>query len=110
MKLANTTSFLFRRPNTFGRAGRIHRGPPHSDLASSVKIGRAPNRLTARWHICPETSRLECVWSLEAANFEDQPYRKTRRRRSLRRLLTNRARARILDVQFHHMAVGPSHE
>jgi hypothetical protein len=110
MKLANTSSFLFRRPNTFSRAGRIHRGSPHSDLASSVKSGRAPNRLIARWHVCPETSRLECVWSLEAANFEDQPYRKTRRRRSLRRLLADRVRARSLMSNFMTWPQGARHE
>ena len=89
MKLARTTLFVIYT-NDLGRAGRNYRQPPRSNATLTFDIRRS-RRLAAKWHVCPQTHRLECSWSLEAAAPDDQLCRYTmrrRRRRTSRRLLT----------------------
>jgi hypothetical protein len=88
MKLARTTLFVICT-NDLGRAGRNYRQPPRPNATSTFDI-RRPRRLAAKWHVCPQTHRLECSWSLEAAPPDDQLCRHTmqrRRRRTSRRRL-----------------------
>ena len=70
MKLARTTFFVIT--NDFRRAGRTYRQPSRPNVARTVNIRRTSTRLTARWHVCPQTRRLECAWSLETAPSEGQ--------------------------------------
>jgi hypothetical protein len=89
MKLASENLFIVRT-DAIGRANQ-HRGlpnlngMPHSKVTRVFNIRRPAGRLTARWHVCPETHRLECLWSYEAAPSDDQlwryPQRPTQRRR-----------------------------
>ena len=70
MKLARTTFFVIT--NDFRRAARVYRQPSRPNVVRAVNIRRTSTRLTARWHVCPQTHRLECVWSLETAPSEGQ--------------------------------------
>lgn len=65
MTLARTTLFVICT-NDLGRAGRNYRQPPRPNAASTFDIRRS-RRLAAKWHVCPQTHRLECSWSFEAA-------------------------------------------
>jgi hypothetical protein len=90
MKLARTNLFVICT-NDLGRPGRNYRQPLRLDAPPrTFHMRRSSGRLAARWHICPQTHRLECSWSFEAATLDDQLCRHTmlrRRRRTSRRLL-----------------------
>src|SRR5262249_38250761 len=76
------------RTNVLGRVAH-HRGIPNlndvrlPNANSTFVIRRITGRLAARWHVSPQTNRLECHWSLEALASDDQLcrsiYRTTRR-------------------------------
>ena len=88
MKLARTTLF-FICTNAPDRAGQDYRQPRRANVTRTFDIRRPSTQLAARWHVCPQTHRLECSWSLEAAAPDDQLCRYTmlrRRRRTSRRL------------------------
>jgi len=88
MKLARTTLFVICTSD-LGRAGRNYRQPPRPNATRAFDIRRPPNRLAAKWHVCAETHRLECSWSIEEATSDDQLYRYTMlswRRQTSRRL------------------------
>src|SRR5215831_5648098 len=70
MKLVNTTRFVNQTHN-LGRAERNNRRPACCPSAHAPDVTRLANRLVARWHLRPETNRLECVWSLEPV-LDDQ--------------------------------------
>jgi|SRR5215467_2637238 hypothetical protein len=70
MKLARTTFFVIT--SDLGRRGRTSRQLHRSNLTRVVDDRRPPNQLTARWHVCRQTGRLECAWSLEATLSEGQ--------------------------------------
>ena len=70
MKLASTTFFI--STSDIGRHGRTSRHLHRSNLTRVVNDRRPPNQLTAQWHICPQTGRLECAWSLKAAPSKGQ--------------------------------------
>ena len=70
MKLVNTTRFVNQIHN-LGRAERNNRRPVCRPSAHAPDLTRLSNRLVARWHLCPETNRLECAWSLEPV-LDDQ--------------------------------------
>jgi hypothetical protein len=88
MKLARTTIFFICTDDP-DRGGR-NRQPRRPNATCIFDIRRPSTRLAARWHVCPQTHRLECSWSLEAAAPDDQLCRYTmlrRRKRTSRRLL-----------------------
>jgi hypothetical protein len=89
MKLARTTFFVIT--NDCRRAGRIYRQPSRPNLARTVNIRRTSTHLTARWHVCPQTRRLECAWSLETAPSEGQCRYAVQRWRSGRHVAFYRA-------------------
>jgi hypothetical protein len=92
MKLARTTLFIICT-NDLDRAGRDNRQSRRPSATRTFNIRRSSSRLAARWHVCPQTHRLECSWSLEAAAPDDRLCRYTmlrRRRRTSRRLLIRR--------------------
>lgn len=49
-------------------------------LSRKVGINRV-SRLTARWHVAPETGKLECSWSLDATLGDEPAPSRFRRRR-----------------------------
>jgi hypothetical protein len=76
-----------------------HRPVPRRCLAASTGtyrhaakvsfiVRRTPNRLAAHWRICPQTQRLECSWSLEAAVSDDHLCHFPIRRRRVRARLS----------------------
>ena len=83
MKLARTTFFVIRTM-ILSRAGRNYRQPPRPNATRTFDIRRPSSRLSAKWHVCPQTHRLECSWSLEVAALDDQLCRYTMRRRRRR--------------------------
>jgi hypothetical protein len=88
MKLAHTTFFIIR--NDLKRAGRNYRQLPRPNAIRTFDMRRPSSQLSARWHVCPQTHRLQCSRSLEVAAPDDQLCRYTmrrRRRRTSRRLL-----------------------
>ena len=92
MKLARTALFVICT-NDRDCAGRNYRQPRRPNATHTFDIRRSSSRLAARWHVCPQTHRLECSWSFEAAASDDQLCRYTmlmRRRRTSRRLLIRR--------------------
>ena len=76
MKLTPANLFFVRNGFLDRAASRRRRVPSVSGRyqTSRTRVGmcRAPGRLVAKWHICPETQRLECSWSLEATATEGQ--------------------------------------
>jgi len=89
MKLARTTLFVICT-NDLDRAGRNYRQPRRPNATRTFDIRKSSSRLAARWHVCPQTYRLECSWSLAAAAPDDQLCCYTtlsRRGRTSRRLL-----------------------
>jgi len=79
MKLAHTTRFV-TYTNDLCHVSRNDRRPtrPITIRASSAQPS---SRLIARWHVCPETHRLECSWSLEPVASDDQLCRSLGQRR-----------------------------
>ncbi len=61
MKLARADLFLVRHEAP-GRLAPRYRLPPSGGVRRAVRP--APRRLVAHWHVCPQTQRLECSWSL----------------------------------------------
>ena len=87
MTLARTTLFVICT-NDLGRAGRNYRQPPRPNAASTFDIRRS-RRLAAKWHVCPQTHRLDAMVVRGGAPY-DQLCRHTmqrRRRRTSRRRL-----------------------
>jgi hypothetical protein len=80
MKLAHTNPFVAYR-NVLDRDSLKHVRPVCPNTAPSFKTRRPLTRLVARWHVCPETSRLECLWSLERVACDDQLCRSKARER-----------------------------
>ena len=76
MKLARTALFVICT-NDLDRAGRNYRQPRRPNATHTFDIRRSSSRLAARWHVCPQTHRLECSWSFEAAASDDQLCRYT---------------------------------
>jgi hypothetical protein len=76
MKLTRANLFIFRNDFLDRAASRRRRVRAASVRyqTSRTRVGmcRAPDRLVAKWHICPETQRLECSWSLEAIAADGQ--------------------------------------
>src|SRR5262249_26920075 len=64
MKLANTTRLAIQTTD-LGRGGRTNRRSVRALNAHAFGVTKSSKRLVARWHLCPETNRLECAWSLE---------------------------------------------
>jgi hypothetical protein len=97
MKLARANLFIVRNAVS-GRSAQ-HRGlPVWADVHRGTSnhpctIRRPSGRLAAHWHVCPQTQRLECAWSLEATASDSQLWRYPlqRRRGQTRRLLTRRS-------------------
>jgi hypothetical protein len=99
MKLARANLFVVHNDG-------LDRTAPRRRLAASTGahrqsskypfiIHRAPKRLAAHWHICPQTQRLECAWSLEA-NSEVQLCRYPIRERRIRKRRLSQIRNRVL--------------
>jgi hypothetical protein len=89
MKLARTNLFVICT-NDLDRAGRNYRQSRRPNATRTFDVRRPSGQLAARWHVCPQTHRLECCWSLEAAAPDDQLCRYTmlrRRRQTSRRVL-----------------------
>jgi len=81
MKLANTTHYIACK-NDLNRAGRNCPRPTRFTTSRTFNIRRPLTRVVARWHVCPKTHRLECLWSLEPMVCDDQLCRsRTQRRR-----------------------------
>ena len=100
MKLTRANLFIVRNA-LLDRAASRRRPVPvasvrYQTVRTRVAIRRAPGRLVAKWHICPETQRLECCWSLEATAAEGQlcGFSRHRRRILMRRL--SQIRKRVL--------------
>jgi hypothetical protein len=77
MNLALATRSIFRRIDAFDRARPHRRAASPNDIHRSNVVRmhvpqHPPRRLAARWHLAPETGRLECRWSLEDAPADDQ--------------------------------------
>jgi len=64
MKLARTTRFVVYT-NGLSRGSRNNRRPTRLATTPTFKIRHPSTRPVARWHVCPETHRLECFWSSE---------------------------------------------
>ena len=69
MKLAGTTHIV---THELSQGSRNSRRITRLASTRTFSIQRHPSRPVARWHVCPETQRLECAWSLEPAAYEDQ--------------------------------------
>jgi hypothetical protein len=84
MKVERTSFYVISTKN--GWAGQTCRRRRHRAASSVFDVQRAPGRLAARcrlvarWRVCPQTRRLECTWSLEAATCDDLLCRHTIRR------------------------------
>ena len=76
MKLARTTHFVIHT-NDPNRGARNNRRLTRFATTRAFSIKR--RRVIARWHICPETHRLECSWSAEPVASNDQLCRARRR-------------------------------
>ena len=74
MKLAHTNRFVALK-NELGRDNRNCVRPTRLKTTQALKIRRPLTRLVARWHVCPETRRLECAWSLEPVACDGQLWR-----------------------------------
>jgi len=98
MKLARTTRFV-TYSNDLNRVSRDGRRPTRS-TTRAFSTQRA-GRLIARWHVCPETHRLECSWSLEPVACDDQLCRSSAQRRRNNQL----HRYRFLTVAAKHFDV-----
>jgi hypothetical protein len=79
MKLARANYFIVRH-GVSGWAGQYRAQPnsngmrrPASNRISVIR--RTAGRLVAHWHVCPQTQRLECSWSVEAAVSDGQLWR-----------------------------------
>ncbi len=79
MQLARAHLFLVRNEAPARLAPR-RRLPPSGGVRRAVR--HAP-RLVAHWHVCPQTQRLECSWSL-AVTPEGQLCRWRTRKRLVR--------------------------
>jgi hypothetical protein len=91
MKLARTTFFVICT-NNFGDTGQRYRQRSRRN-AVAFNIRKPSARLVARWHVCPQTRRLECSWSLEPPGASDDwlcQYTMQRRRGSSRCLRLHR--------------------
>src|SRR5262249_51126314 len=71
MKLANTTYYIACK-NDLNRAGRNCPRPTRFTTSRTFNIRRPLTRVVARWHVCPKTHRLECLWLLEPMVCDDQ--------------------------------------
>ncbi len=80
MKLARANLFLVRNEAPSRLAPR-YRLPPWGGVRRAVRPVR--RRLVAHWHVCPQTQRLECSWSL-AVTPEGQLCRLRTRKRLVR--------------------------
>ena len=78
MKLARTTHIV---THELSRGSRNSRRITRVASTRTFSLQRHPSRLVARWHVCPETHRLECSWSLEPSACEDQLCRSRSERR-----------------------------
>ena len=89
MKFARKDLFIFR-------GGFLNWAGPHRGLLNSNSVRRsnsnytfAPRRTTGRlaahWHVCPQSRRPECSWSLETAVSDGQLCRYLGRRCLIRR-------------------------
>ena len=92
MKLARTTTHTvcYGRPESASLrlASCADRVFPQKAAVQPIR------RLTSRWHVSPQTGRLECSWLLEA-NSDDPPlYWRPRKRRVLARSLSHRRNRR----------------
>ena len=92
MKLAHGNLFIIRA-DVLGR-GSQRRGLANSNATvrskakGAFKTRHSEGRLIACWHVCPQTRRLECRWSLEPLASDDQLCRyisRTTQRRRYRR-------------------------
>src|SRR5271166_2655394 len=88
MKLAHANFFVVPTDlsalTTRHRAALASAGVRRAIPTHPFAVRRTPVRLAARWRLCPETHRLECSWSLEAAPPESQLWRRVQTRRSIR--------------------------
>ncbi len=84
MKLALATLSIVHI-DAVDRAG-AHRGRPDSNIlhrsnsVHPIKIWRPSGGLVARWHVSPETGRIECCWLLDEPPANDNlcaGYRRT---------------------------------
>ena len=78
MKLARTNHIL---THVLSRGSGNGRRMTRLVSTRAFSLQRHQSRLVARWHVCPETHRLECSWSLEPLACEDQLCRSRSKRR-----------------------------
>jgi hypothetical protein len=90
MKIAIAPLFVIRTGAVDSNGSHCNRPGPKALLRSNsippIKIWRRSGELVARWHVSPETGRIECSWSLEEPPADD--YLCPDFRRALRRLLS----------------------
>src|SRR5215813_3275197 len=84
MKLAHINRFVALKTE-LGRGNRNCIRPTRLNTALTLKVRRPFTCLVARWHVCPETGRLECAWSLEPVACDGQLWRPRARMRGFKR-------------------------
>src|SRR5262245_66017008 len=96
MKLANTTHYIACK-NDLNRAGRNCPRPTRFTTSRTFNIRRPLTRVVARWHVCPKTHRLECLWSLEPMVCDDQLCRSRTQKTTPCLATRSPGRASVLD-------------
>jgi hypothetical protein len=71
MKLAHTTHSV-ACTNNVSRDSRNNRRLTRVATTRAFSVQPRSHRVISRWHVCPETRRLECSWSLEPSACDDQ--------------------------------------
>ena len=71
MRLARTTHSVVCT-NYVSRGSRNNRPLTRVATTRTFSVKRRSQRVIARWHVCPNTRRLECSWALEPLACDDQ--------------------------------------